>query len=208
MNIESITVGLLEVNCYIVSGIGKQALVIDPGADPEIILDFLETHQLSVASYLVTHGHADHISALSSVSQHYNAPIGMHGADLKWAFSTSNQIAPFYAVPECPAKIDRIFEQGQKWTEAGMTYEILATPGHSQGSVCFYFPEEHVLFSGDTLFRGSVGRTDLPGSDPNMLAQSLQKIACLPNETVIYPGHGPKTTLCTELQTNPFLKSI
>lgn len=208
MKIESITVGLLEVNCYIVCGGDMQSLVIDPGADAEIILDFLQSHMLSTAGYMVTHGHVDHISALVPLSKKRPGPIGMHSADLEWAFNPSNQMPPTYMAPDCPPEIDRILEDGQKWTDAGMTYEVIATPGHSPGSVCFYFPDEHALFSGDTLFHGSVGRTDLPGGDGRILAQSLRKLASLPRETRIYPGHGPETNLDVELRINPFLKNL
>ncbi len=208
MKIEIITVGLLKVNCYIISGENGQSLVIDPGADTETILRFLSDHQLGVSVYLITHGHPDHIGALASIAKKQPAPIAMHPADSKWAFSPANQIPGIYDIPERPAEIARSLDDGQQWTDAGLTYKIIATPGHSAGSVCFYFPDEQVLFAGDTLFQGSVGRTDVPGGDMLILEQSLKKIACLPGKTRIFPGHGPATTLDTELQSNPYLINI
>lgn len=206
MNIERLIVGPFQAICYIVWGPERQALVIDPGADADAILAFLETHGLEVSCYLLTHGHMDHISALAKVSQKHPAPFAMHALDLKWAFTPSNQLPPYYSTPKRPASTLRTLEDGQAWTDGGLNYQVIGTPGHSPGSVCFYFADEGVLFSGDTLFLGTVGRTDIPGGDGRVLTQSLHKLAQLPSATRIVPGHGPETKLTEEFRINPFLK--
>ena len=161
---------------------------------------------MDVACYLLTHGHTDHISALAEVSAKHPAPFAIHALDLKWAFDHLNQSPPYYSVPRRPTGALRTLEDGQTWTDGGLSYTVIGTPGHSPGSVCFYFPADRVLFSGDTLFQGTVGRTDLPGGDGRVLTQSLRKLAQLPPTTRIVPGHGPETRLAEEFRINPFLK--
>jgi glyoxylase-like metal-dependent hydrolase (beta-lactamase superfamily II) len=206
MDVRTVAVGAFEVNCFIVSGSGGQAIVIDPGADADRIASLLDRHRLSAAVYLLTHGHVDHISAVAALCRARPAPVALHRADCDWAFSAANQMPPFYGVPERPSEIARRLEDGQEWTDAGLTYRVLATPGHSPGSVSFHFPDPNALFCGDTLFAGSVGRTDLPGGDSGALSASLQRLAGLPRGLTLYPGHGPPTDLDTELRVNPFLQ--
>lgn len=206
MNIKRLTVGQFQASCYVVWGPERQALIIDPGADADTILKFLDTHRLDVVGYLLTHGHMDHISALAEVSAKRPAPYAMHVSDLEWAFGPFNQSPPYYSVPRRPAGAFRKLEDGQTRIDGGLNYTVIGTPGHSPGSVCFYFPADQVLFSGDTLFQGTVGRTDVPGGDGRVLTQSLRKLAQLPPETRIFAGHGPETRLAEEFETNPFLK--
>ena len=206
MNIECLTVGPFQANCYVVWGPERHALVIDPGADAATILAFLDTHRMDVTGYLLTHGHMDHISALAEVSDKHPAPYAIHALDLKWAFGPLNQSPPYYSVSRQPVEPFRTLADGQTWTDGGLTYTVIGTPGHSPGSVCFHFSTDCVLFSGDTLFQGTVGRTDLPGGDGRVLTQSLHKLAQLPPETRIIPGHGPQTGLAEEFRINPFLK--
>ena len=206
MNIECLTVGPFQANCYVVWGPERHALVIDPGADAATILAFLDTHRMDVTGYLLTHGHMDHISALAEVSDKHPAPYAIHALDLKWAFGPLNQSPPYYSVSRQPVEPFRTLADGQTWTDGGLTYAVIGTPGHSPGSVCFHFSTDRVLFSGDTLFQGTVGRTDLPGGDGRVLTQSLHKLAQLPPETRILPGHGPQTQLAEEFRINPFLK--
>jgi glyoxylase-like metal-dependent hydrolase (beta-lactamase superfamily II) len=180
--------------------------VIDPGADADTILAFLDTHRMDVACYLLTHGHTDHISALAEMSEKRPAPYAIHALDLKWAFGPLNQLLPDYSTPRRPAGAPRTLEDGQTWTDGGLGYTVIGTPGHSPGGVCFHFQTDRVLFSGDTLFQGTVGRTDIPGGDGRALTQSLRKLAQLPPETRIFPGHGPETRLAEEFRINPFIK--
>ncbi len=206
MNIEQLTVGPFQSSCFVVWGPEPRALVIDPGADAAAILALLDARGLDVAIYLLTHGHYDHISALAEVADKHPAPYAIHALDLKWAFSTANQAPPYYPLPRQPAGTPRALEDGQTWTDGGLNYTVIGSPGHSPGSICFYFPTDGVLFSGDTLFQGTVGRTDLPGGDGQVLTKSLRKLAELPSETRIFPGHGPETRLDDEFRINPFLK--
>lgn len=206
MHVEMMPVGPFEANCYLAWGETRQALVIDPGADAERVLRLLDRHNLTVAAYLLTHGHMDHIGALAPLAALRPAPIGLHPDDARWAFEPANQMPPYYPVPERPSETARPLADGQEWTDGGLTYRILATPGHSPGSVCYYFPSEHALFTGDTLFQGTVGRTDLPGGATAVLSRSLERLAKLPPETRIYAGHGAASTLAEELRSNPFLQ--
>ncbi len=208
MNIKGLTVGDFETNCFILWGSKNEAIVIDPGSDADQIKAFLKKNRLSVCSYMLTHGHVDHISALADLHKAMPAPVGIHGSDLKWAFNAGNQMLPFYDTPVSPPKIERVFKDGEKFTDGDLDYSVIFTPGHTEGSVCFLFHKENVLFSGDTLFAGSVGRTDLPGGSSRTLTQSLKKIAGLDENTVIYPGHGPQTNLKHEKKHNFFMQSL
>jgi len=206
MEIETITVGAFEVNCYILHGSGGQVLVADPGDDAERIAEVIARRNLSVAAWLLTHGHADHLSALSVLVRDYPAPVCMHSADAAWAFSARNQIPPFYAAPSMPAAPMRDVRDGSAWTDAGLQYTVFGTPGHTPGGVCFYFPAAKALITGDTLFAGSAGRTDLPGGDSRMLAVSLKRLRAFTEDVLVYPGHGPATTIGQEKRTNFFMK--
>ena len=208
MHIHTLTIGPIETNCYIVRDDDARALVIDPGSEPERIIKFIDDHDLTVLAYPVTHAHADHIGALAEVHERYPAPIGLHPLDLAWAFEPINNLAPFLDTPKKPSAIERVFEDGQEWTDGAWHYEIILTPGHTPGAVALYFPEHHALFPGDTLFQGSVGRTDLPGGDPRALQKSLLRLAQLPDETRVYPGHGEITTIGHEKATNYFMRGM
>ncbi|MEI6971242.1 MAG: MBL fold metallo-hydrolase, partial [bacterium] len=159
------------------------------------------------AAYLLTHGHMDHIHALADVCDAAPAPVAMHGDDLAWSFTEENILPPYYTVaPRRPKGTIRAITGGQEYTDGGLHYKVLHTPGHAPGCVCFYFETSKVLFTGDTLFAGSVGRTDLPGGSSTVLTRSLASLARLPDDTVIYPGHGPDTTMAREKRTNYFMQ--
>lgn len=206
MKVIPIGVGTFQVNCYLAVAPNHQALVVDPGDDAGIIAVTLRQNKLTVAAYLITHGHMDHVSGLAEIARTFPAPIAMHPQDEAWAFSSRNQALPYYDSPERPKNIERHLADGQKYEDAGLRYEIIATPGHSPGGVCFYFPEEKVIFTGDTLFLGTIGRTDLAGSDEKLMTQSLKRLTQLPDDTVVYPGHGPQTSIGAEKRTNPFMR--
>lgn len=207
MNIESIVVGEFGVNAFLVSTNDGDAIVIDPGADADLIEARLRSAGHRVVAYLLTHGHVDHISAVAALCEKMPAPVAMHSNDLAWAFEANNRFPPFYDTPRRPPNVERILCEDQTWTDGGLTYRILETPGHSPGSVCISFEGEGVLFAGDTLFAGSVGRTDLPGGDPRVLNASLTRLHSLPDATRVYPGHGPETTIGYEKQTNFFMQN-
>ena len=208
VHIETITVGPYESNCYIVWGDSSEALVIDPGADADRILQVIADNKLKIVAYPLTHGHMDHIGALEPVYNEHPAPIALHPEDTRWAFHPANQMPPYYVLPEKPPPIDRAYEDDQKWSDAGLNYEVIFTPGHTPGGVSLYFPEEKTLFSGDTLFQGSIGRTDLAGGDMPTLEKSLARLAEMPVDTRVFPGHGPETTIGIEKDTNYYLLNL
>ncbi len=205
LNITSLQVGPFRVNCYLIWGATRSAWVIDPGAEPERILEALERKKLKPAAYLLTHGHMDHLSALAALHERWPAPYAIHAADYAWAFAASNQLPPYYARPRQPAGAPCLLEAGQAALFGDLACQVLSTPGHSPGSLCFYFKEAAVLFSGDTLFQGAVGRSDLPGSNQAQLTASLKSLVRLPARVRLYPGHGPASSLAEELRSNPFL---
>ena len=215
MKINIIPVGPFEVNCVVAWNDARQALVIDPGYDAPLIQSCLEANDLAVAAYLLTHGHADHISALADLYAAHPAPVYLHSEDERWAFSDVNQIPPHYPVPKKPATeilypetaSPSALPTSKPWKIADLNFQCLETPGHTPGCVCYWVKDEGVCFTGDTLFKGSCGRTDLPGGDGRILAQSLKKLAALPPETRIIAGHGDETTIAHELKTNFFLQS-
>lgn len=209
MHVDALVVSLFQSNCFIVRRNDTcEALVIDPGDNAPDILDHLDRHQLTVSAYLVTHGHVDHVFALAGMVAARPAPVAMHPADAAWAFTARAAFPPYYGAPTAPPNIDRNLADGQTWTDASLTYRILHMPGHSPGGVAFYFEEEKILFGGDNLFRGSIGRSDLPGANPQVLAESLRRLMTLPDDVTVYGGHGPATTIGRERTSNPFLRSF
>ncbi len=208
MQIETIVVGEFQVNCFIMVGEGNEAIVIDPGKDPDIIASFIKQNGLSVAAYLLTHGHVDHVSGIADLHDEFPAPVALHGDDLKWAFTETNGALPFYPAPRAPSEVSRVLADGQELADAGLTYRVVSTPGHTPGSVCFLFVDHDILITGDTLFAGSVGRTDLPGGNSRVLSQSLKKLAGLPDRLKVLPGHGASSDMATEKRTNYFMQSF
>jgi glyoxylase-like metal-dependent hydrolase (beta-lactamase superfamily II) len=236
MNVKILSVGPFEVNCCIVWGEAKQALVIDPGHAAADIETVLKSNGLTVAAYLLTHGHADHLCALAELHAARPAPVYIHAADFKWAFGQQNQIQPYYSVPVKPAAefihpenpprpslrsghpsaggelLNSPPPEGCPQggvgliTLADLQFQCLETPGHTPGCVCYYFEREKIIFTGDTLFKGTCGRTDLPGGDGRVLAQSLKKLAALPDDVTVYPGHNESTTIGYEKKTNFFMQ--
>jgi hydroxyacylglutathione hydrolase len=209
VHVDTLVVSLFESNCHIVRLEGETAaLVVDPGDHASDIIDFINQHGLHIAAYLLTHGHVDHVSALADMVAALPAPVAMHPRDARWAFTRRGAMPPYYGPPKAPPAIDRALAEGQQWTDAGLSYSIIETPGHSPGGVAFYFREENIVVSGDSIFHGSIGRSDLPGANPADLAASLKKLMALPDHTVVYSGHGPATTIGEEKRTNPYLLSF
>lgn len=206
MTIKNVVVGEFQVNCFVVFGDSKEAIVIDPGFDAASILALLDSEALTPVAYLLTHGHMDHISALAELYEARPAPIGIHDADLEWAFNETNQILPVYPTPSRPPEIVRRFEDGDEFEDGGLAYRVISTPGHTPGGVCFHFYNNNTIFTGDTLFAGSVGRTDLPGGDSRVLKASLDKLASLAESIKVYPGHGPATSIGREKKSNFFMQ--
>jgi glyoxylase-like metal-dependent hydrolase (beta-lactamase superfamily II) len=206
MNIHTIVVGDFQVNCYILSQEEGKAIIVDPGDDAARIAAMLREKDLTPIAYLMTHGHVDHITALKQIASEFPAPIALHGDDAEWAFGEESKIMPFLEIPARPEEIAIDLKQCREIPDLGTPCEVIHTPGHTPGSVCFYFPRCSVLITGDTLFAGSVGRTDLPGGSARTLAESLNKLKELPDDTQIFPGHGPASTIGSEKRTNYFMQ--
>ena len=200
--------GPLAENCYLLWR-EKSAWIIDPGADPEEILSELDARGLTPVAILLTHGHFDHLGALDALLKRYPAlPVVLRSEEQDWCFTHPvNQYPPFYFHQQRPATL---VSPGETYTCGGLTARLIPTPGHTPGGQCILI--EHDLpaplcFTGDTLFAGSIGRTDLPGGSFAQLNASLRALAAkLSPVTTLLPGHGPASTLERELLTNPYLQ--
>lgn len=208
LDIVTIVSQPFEENTYLVSLPGREeVLVIDPGLEPDLILNYLEENQLRPAVILNTHGHADHIGGNTAIKEAFpEAPllIGRNEAHLL-TDANANLSAPF-GMPVTSPPADRLVSEGDVLEVAGIRLEVLEIPGHSPGHVVYVFRgSPTIVFGGDVLFRGSVGRTDFPGGSGERLINGIrEKMFHLPEDTVVYPGHGPVTTVGHEKRTNPY----
>ncbi|MEW6045387.1 MAG: MBL fold metallo-hydrolase [Bacillota bacterium] len=208
IRIVTAAVGPLEANCHLILELpSRQAAVIDPGSEPERILKELEGFQ--VAWILATHAHFDHVGALRAIREKTGAPFLLHPADRELLAYAPDAATLFTgaAIPEPPPP-DGPLAHGQRIRLGRVTLEVRHTPGHSPGSVSFILAEPRpVAFTGDTLFAGSAGRTDLPGGSAELLLRSIHRqLLTLPDACRVYPGHGQATTIGAERRTNPFLQ--
>ncbi len=208
MKIKKFEVGPLAVNCYLVyDEKTKKAFVIDPGDEPDLILDFIKQEGLSLQYIICTHGHFDHIGAVKELKEESGAKVILHKSDLEIYRNASQIASQFFGMNiDSQPEPEILLENEKTMKVLDREIKFIHTPGHSLGSICIYI--ENYLFTGDTLFAGSVGRTDLIGGSMEKLLNSLKKISYLPPETIILPGHGPKTQLKIEIMTNPFYYEI
>jgi len=206
MIMGKLEVGSFVTNCYIVgSESGGEGMIIDPGDEAKQILKKVEDMGLDIKLIVLTHGHIDHIGALKEIKEATGAEVAVHSDD---AESLKEQPLSMIFGLFCPTPPppDRLLQDGDSIDVGDLHFEVLHTPGHTPGGICLL--GEGVLFSGDTLFRYSVGRTDLPGGSYDKLAGSIQtKLMMLPDDTIVYPGHGPETTIGDERKGNPYLES-
>jgi hydroxyacylglutathione hydrolase len=205
---EVLPVGPLECNCSVLGDeISREAIVIDPGDDVSEIIAILDRHQLTVKMIVITHAHIDHIGGAQKLRARTGAPVYMHAADSFLSDQLAMQ-ASWLGVetPENPG-IDTPAHEGDVLRAGSIEAHVLETPGHTPGSISLYVPLESKLIAGDTLFRGSVGRTDLPGGDTDQIARSIRgKLYTLPDDTVVFPGHGEVTSIAREKRSNPFVR--
>ena len=204
---ETFPVGLLGCNCSILGDeASREAIVVDPGYDIPRILELLTKHKLTVKKILVTHAHIDHIASAQQLKEITGAPILYNQADLPLVAMMDVQAGMFGLPVPTVLPPDHSPADGETVDVDGFSGNILYTPGHSEGSLCLYLPEEHLLLAGDTLFAGGVGRTDLPGGNTGELLASIhERLLTLPDETAVVPGHGAMTTIGAERHGNPFL---
>ena len=204
MRFEVIPVGPYAANSCVLWQDAATAWVVDPGADSGKILAFLRKEGLAVGAVVLTHAHFDHISAVNDILAAYPVPVYLHAGDVPLAFSPLNAVPP-YPRTSRPATLVTDKKDGDTLACGGLSARIIHTPGHSPGGWCLHFEAEKLLLAGDTLFAGSVGRTDLPGSDWADMQASLLKLTALPDDTRVVCGHGPMTTIGTEKRSNPYL---
>ncbi|BBF45387.1 hydroxyacylglutathione hydrolase [Lachnospiraceae bacterium KM106-2] len=204
MQRECLTLGMVQTNCYIVwNRDTKEAIVIDPADHPERIIDVLNSNQLTLKAILLTHAHFDHIGAVGGLKLQYDVPVYSHEAEEEMAKDPSLNLALHFGVGNLAVKVDQLVRDGEELEIAGFAIEAIHTPGHTSGGCCYYFAEEGVLFSGDTLFCGTVGRTDFPtGSYAELKNSVTNKLFTLPDETVVLPGHNEATTIAYEKANN------
>lgn len=206
--IIQLPIGLVGSNCYLVYDKGKgTGAVVDPGGDIQPVLDAIRENGLQIRYILNTHGHFDHSFSNAALKSALNVPLGIHpddkdllreGGGAPW-FGMSAVSSP---QPELALTEGLVLEVGS------LHIQVIHTPGHTPGSICLYIPEDQALLTGDTLFPGSIGRTDLPGGDSERLMQSLRRLLSLPPQTTLYPGHGPATSLSQEMAHNPWLRAL
>jgi glyoxylase-like metal-dependent hydrolase (beta-lactamase superfamily II) len=209
LQIHTIVSMPFEENTYVVWRPGRtDALVIDPGLEPDLILAFLREQGLTPTAVLNTHGHADHIGGNAALKQAFpEAPLLIGAGESRLLSDADANLSAPFGMPVTSPPADRLVREGDNVEAAGIRLEVLEVPGHSPGHVVYlYRGEPCLLFGGDVLFRGSIGRYDFPNSNgPLLLAGIRDKLLTLPAETVVYPGHGPTTTIGHEKETNPFV---
>ncbi len=214
MKVETLTLGALATNCYLVSADQgdlshrEKALLIDAAGSAAEIVEAANRCHLEIDLIVTTHGHTDHIECLAELKKQTGAPLAIHELDAPMLSDAMRSGAAMFGFPQEDASADRILQEGDSVTirATEIKLSVLHTPGHSPGSICLL--GEEVLFSGDCLFAGGIGRVDLPGGDERAMMTSLARMAKLDPALVVYPGHGPSTTLGAEAASNPWLANL
>jgi len=206
MKIKRFVLGEFEVNNYLLVN-NKEGVLIDVGFEPEPIEQYIKEHNIELKAILLTHAHLDHIGGVEHIRARINAPVYVHEKEKDWLkhpVLNGSEAYPHFGQVICkPA--DFLIKDEQILTIGSFSFKIISTPGHTPGGLCYYINSS--LFSGDTLFQRSIGRTDLYGGDMWALEKSIkEKLYILPDETIVYPGHGPKTTIDKEKKTNPYIR--
>jgi glyoxylase-like metal-dependent hydrolase (beta-lactamase superfamily II) len=206
---EILPVGPLQCNCSIIGDESThEAMVIDPGDEIQSILALVGKHNLQVKQIVITHAHIDHVGGAMKLRAATGAPILLNQNDYDLLKMLDIQATWIGVPPPGKVDIDQSIGQADTVKAGSLTANVISTPGHTEGSICLYFPVEKKLIAGDTLFAGSIGRTDLPGGSFEKIIDSLHdKLLALPDDTVVTPGHGPQTTIGEERENNPFLKN-
>jgi glyoxylase-like metal-dependent hydrolase (beta-lactamase superfamily II) len=205
--LECKQVGDLGTNCYIVSNKDTmEAIVIDPGAEGHLIRDTMEAHGIRPVAILLTHGHYDHIGGVEALKSSYHSLKTYASYEERATLcNAGDNLSTTFGRP-CTVDADVFLEDGERLELAGVHFRCIHTPGHTPGGMCFYAIDDELLFTGDTLFAGSVGRTDFPGGDGNVLLDSIHtKLDDIPDYVKVYPGHGPSTMMEIERAENPFM---
>jgi len=207
LKIRQLTIGMMATNCYIISNCRtKEAILVDPADQADRILSVIEENQLKPVAILLTHGHFDHMGAADELRKQYSIKVFCHKDEIEVMANSRWNLSELFAYP-FTLKADETFQDKETLSYLGRKIQVLFTPGHTKGSCCFYFPEDGILLSGDTLFAESVGRTDFPTGSTAVLIHSIEEILLkLPNETIVYPGHNDTTTIEHEKKYNPCVR--
>ena len=204
--IMKLVVGELQENCFILFDENKDAFVVDPGGSSENIIEAIDKNSLNIKYILLTHGHFDHVGAVAALVKKYKAPVYMSKDDRTFLESPKEVRASAFGMQIEAADVDVFVKEGDEIPFSEGTIKVIETPGHTLGSVCYLF--ENYLFAGDTLFNGSIGRTDFPESDHSLMIESLKKLKKLDDEIYVLSGHGPESQISYEKMTNPYLRQL
>jgi glyoxylase-like metal-dependent hydrolase (beta-lactamase superfamily II) len=206
LELQKCILGSVFTNCYFLKNTEtKEILIVDPGDEPDKIAGMISRMEGTAAGILLTHGHFDHILAVEAVKQKYQIPVYACRQEAELLKDPAKNLSA-YQNPSCSLVPDILLDDLQVFEAAGFSIQMIHTPGHTKGSCCYYLKDEGVLLSGDTLFYGSVGRTDFPGGSTAEIVRSLHKLVdSLPEETEVYPGHDASTTIGYEKRYNPFV---
>ncbi len=204
--VQAIAVSPFQTNCYLASDVSTgDAVIIDPGDEAEVIVNAVRSAGLTVRAIINTHGHADHIAANGAMKNEFRCPIMIHELEVEYLSDPDLNLASFIGhVGPISPPADRLLADGDEIVAGNLRFTVLHTPGHTPGGICLSIGD--ALFAGDTLFAGSIGRSDFPGGSHRQLLSSIrEKLLLLPDETIVYPGHGCETTIGVERATNPWL---
>lgn len=207
LNVQSFQLGPIMTNAYLLwDSETKRGVVVDPGSQPKTLIDAIRNNALQIEAILLTHAHFDHIGGVDDVYDATKAPVIVHQNEADWLTNPELNGSAYSGLNEVRVrKADTLIKEDGTRTWSGWNVQMFHTPGHSPGSVSYYWKEEQLLISGDVLFQGSVGRTDLPGGDYDTLMASVRTLMELPDETRVLPGHGPETTIAQEQYGNPYV---
>lgn len=202
-----IPLGPMQTNCYVLYNEEKDCIIFDPGDQGTDLNKYLKTEGFSPLAIVMTHAHFDHIGAIDVVRDEWSIPVYIHKLEAEWLTNPALNGSARYGATITARAADHLLTQEEPLTIGIFTLHILHTPGHSPGSISYYSKEANAIFAGDTLFDGSIGRTDLPGGNHEQLLSSIKtKLFVFPETTEVMPGHGPVTTIKKEKESNPFLK--
>jgi hydroxyacylglutathione hydrolase len=210
MKIDRFVLGAFETNCYILrkSNTAKDCLIIDTGLEAGALIGFLHEQELNPVAVVLTHGHVDHTAGLVDLRSNFpDTKVYIHRLDAEMLTGNQDNLSTLADCSFAAEPADSLLEEGAQIEQAGIILQVLHTPGHTPGGVSLYAEQDGIIFVGDTLFAGSVGRTDFPGASWAQMIKSIREtLLTLPDETAVYPGHGPRTTIAHERRHNPFLR--